>query len=387
MHKTFKAKAIRRFEELRDKSIVTIEQLKDEGGKVGGIYCTFAPRELIRASGVLPVGLCGKDAEPIRPAEHVLPANLCPLIKSSYGYAITNMCPYFDLCDFLVGETTCDGKKKMYELLQDEKQLFLMNLPPESDDASSLEYWKKEIFRFKYFLEEQTTSEISDSAVKRQVRLHNNMRRLLRSIIGHCAENPVPISGTDMLLVMETRNYAPDLQAYVAGLCELDDELAQAKYKGLSVADERAPKILLTGCPVGKGSDKVLRLLEESGAAVVCQENCTGMKTLYSAVEEDETDPYLAIASRYLKIPCSCMTPNTGRFSLLKRFIGEFHIQGVIDLTWHCCHTYNVESHLVGRLVEERYGLPFLHIETDYSNADTGQLKVRIEAFLEMVRE
>jgi benzoyl-CoA reductase/2-hydroxyglutaryl-CoA dehydratase subunit BcrC/BadD/HgdB len=120
------------FDSSRERSQLELEKAKDMGQKVVGLYCTFVPKELVRAAGAIPVALCGKDHIPIRDAETILPTNLCPLIKSSYGQAITDTCPYFYVSDFLIGETTCDGKKKMFELLGELKPLFLMHLPNSS---------------------------------------------------------------------------------------------------------------------------------------------------------------------------------------------------------------------------------------------------------------
>ncbi|MCF6290987.1 MAG: 2-hydroxyacyl-CoA dehydratase family protein [Desulfobacterales bacterium] len=117
------------FDRVSEQCLLDLEERKEMGKKVIGVYCTFAPTELIRAAGAIPIGLCGKDQTPIYEAEKVLPANLCPLIKSSYGYAASDTCPFFSASDILIGETTCDGKKKMFELLQRIKPLFLMQLP------------------------------------------------------------------------------------------------------------------------------------------------------------------------------------------------------------------------------------------------------------------
>ncbi len=377
-------KNISLFERLRENSQLEFEKMKEAGIKVVGLYCIFAPKELVRASGAIPVGLCGKNQSPLSDAETVLPVNLCPLIKSSFGYAITDTCDYFGFSDFLIGETTCDGKKKMFELLKRIKPLFLMHLPPTSDGDRSLNYWVEEIVRLKDFLETQTGTKITEKELKHQIKLHNNKRILLKEIVSLCTEYPVPISGLDMMLVMECKGFSAELEDYVNALQELAHELKVIKRKGRSVCSPEAPRILLTGCPIGKGSEKVLRLIEECGGIVTCQENCTGIKSFDRLVDEDG-DPYRSIASRYLKIPCSCMTPNQGRIDLLGRLVEDFKIQGVVDLTWHCCHTYNVESYLIKEFLEKEYQIPLLHIETDYSLTDTGQLKTRIEAFLEML--
>ncbi len=139
--------------------------------------------------------------------------------------------------------------------------------------------------------------------------------------------------------------------------------------RGESRFTEKTSRILLTGTPVGLGSDKVVRLIEECGANVVCMENCSGYKKFFTVSENG--DPLRAIAEQYLKIPCSCMSPNPGRIELLGRLIEEFRVDGVVDLTWQACHTYNIESHGIKQLIEEEHGLPFLQIETDYSESDT----------------
>ncbi len=79
------------------------------------------------------------------------------------------------------------------------------------------------------------------------------------------------------------------------------------------------------------------------------------------------------------------MSPNRGRFELVERLAREFHADGVVDLTWQGCHTYNVESYSLKKHLQAKGALPFLQIETDYSESDTEQLKLRIEAFLEML--
>ncbi len=368
-----------------ERFLLEVSELQDHGKKVAGAYCLFAPVELIRAAGAIPVSLCGKKEAPIAHAERVLPANLCPLIKSSYGYAITDTCPYFAASDFLIGETTCDGKKKMFEFLGRIKPLHLMLLPQAADEEDALEFWLSEIMRLKQFLEEQTGQSIEAEELRSQIKIHNKIRKIIRKISRFQASESIPISGLDMMTVMETKSFCVYPDTYIELLQRFSSELQDIFESGFSAFPPDAPRILLTGCPAGKGSEKVLRIIEECGAAIVCQENCTGIKGLDLFVEEQE-DPFLALARRYLHIPCSCMSPNSGRLNLLDSLIDEFRIDGVVDLTWQCCHTYNIESRVVGEMVEQQRGLPFLHIETDYSNSDVEQLRTRIEAFLEIVK-
>lgn len=372
------------FENAGDRFLLDISQLEDTGIKVAGVYCLLAPVELIRAAGATPLSLCGKKQKPIADAERVLPPSLCPLIKSSYGYAITETCPYFSASDFLIAETTCDGKKKMYELLGRVKPLHLMHLPYSPNEPHALEFWRREIIRLGSFVEEFTGRKTDMDRLRFQIGMHNNMRKLIGRISRFQAAEPAPISGLDMMTVMESKSFWVHPDKYLDLLRKFISQMEAIAQSGFSPFAVDAPRILLTGCPIGRGSEKVLRLTEECGGAVVCMENCTGIKGLDLLVDEEESDPFLALARRYLQIPCSCMTPNSGRLNLLDRLIDEYKIDGVIDLTLQYCHTYNIESRIVGEFVENGRELPFLHIETDYSDSDVERLRTRIDAFLEM---
>ena len=373
------------FDRLAERCLLDLAEFKEAGGIVAGAYCLFAPTELIRAAGAVPVSLCGTTQDPIAEAEKVLPVSLCPLIKSSYGYAATDTCPFFAASDFLIGETTCDGKKKMFELMGRLKPLHLMHLPYTAEQGSAVAHWHAEILRLREFLEARTGVAVTPAALNRQIAIHNRVKRLLRRFVATGASRCVPIAGLDAMVVMDGRNFSVDLEAYADLLERLIAELEALKNAGQSVCRPDAPRILLTGTPIGKGSDKVLRIIEACGGIVVCQENCGGVKNLELLVEEDAENPFMALAKTTLRTPCSCMSPNRDRLGLLGRLVKDFKVQGVVDLTWQFCHTYNVESYLVKEFLEAEHGLPVLHIETNYSPSDTEQLKTRIEAFLEMI--
>lgn len=380
-----KPESLAYFDRFSELSLADLDAAQQKGIKIAGFYCIFVPTELIRAAGAIPVALCGKKQEPISKAEEILPVNLCPLIKSSYGYALTETCPFFNYSDFIIGETTCDGKKKMFELLGHIKPLHLMHLPYTMDQPHALTFWHEEILRLKSFLEYQTGQSVRPEELRFRIREQNEIRRLFQDITSFHGHNGAPVSGLDMLPVLESKAFCVDPSEYTRHLRELTVELSALRDKGYTACNTGAPRILLTGTPAGRGSDKVLRLIEGAGGVIVCQENCTGIKNVYDLVDEEEPDPYMALARRYLSLPCSCMSPNPGRADRIGGLIEELNIQGVVDLSWQCCHTYNVEAYSIRKLVEDRFGLPVLHIETDYSNSDIEQLKTRVEAFLETV--
>lgn len=374
------------FDGLVGAGAIKVKEEKAAGRKAVGTYCAYSPFELIEAADAIALCLCGTKEKPIPEAEKSLPRNLCPLIKSSYGFAVTDTCPFFYFSDFLIAETTCDGKKKMYELMSRIKPMVILELPQKPEDEDARQHWLAEIKKTKAALEENLGVEITEEKLRKAIKVMNEERKILKELYAYGKAPQSPISGLDIHTVLVAKGFQVDRQDYIQKVKDLMAELDQRIAEGKFVNKASAPRILVTGCPTGNGSEKVLRLVEEAGGLVVCQESCNGYRPLDLLVDE-EKDPLEAIAEKYLQIPCSCMTPNNGRLELIEKLIKEYQVDGVIDLTWVACHTYNIESFRVKELVKDKLELPFLHLESDYGESDLQQLKVRIDAFLEMMNK
>ena len=343
---------------------------KARGRKIVSMFCEYTPREVILAAGAVPVCACGGSHETARAGERDLPVGLCPLIKSSYGFALEKANPLFEMSDLVVAETTCDGKKKMFELLADHKPLFILDLPQKPEDEGGLRRWKGEIESLIRRLEDLTGNRVTEDALREAIRLMNRERKLRRGVARLAGRG---LTGNEVLAAKSLISGIPeDLAAYERILAEAAD---------LAPEPDVRPRVLLTGVPIVHGAEKVMEILESAGAIVVAQESCTGLKPIDEDVAETG-DPVDAIARKYFKLPCSCMTPNSGRLDLLDRLVEEFKPEGVVDLIWHSCLTYDVESEVVRRHMEKRHGLPFLKIVTDYSPSDAQQIRLRVEAFL-----
>jgi len=368
----------------RESAIADLQKLKDAGTKIIGAYCLFAPVEVIAAAGAVPVSLCGMTQEPIAHAEKHLPRNLCPLIKSSYGYAVTGTCPYFYYSDLVVGETTCDGKKKMFELLEKIAPVHVMRLPQANDRLEDVQAWKQEIIRLKERIEKQFGLVITDDALREAIKEKNEERRVYREFYGLSKLVPPPLWGSQVHRVLHGSGYAFDKKAQLAKVKSLIAEIQSACEDGELSTPAGRPRILITGCPIGGATEKIITIIEESGGIIVCYENCGGAKDREFPVDET-IDPYEALAQKYIRLACSCMSPNNARMELLSRLIDEYAVQGVIDVVLHACHTYNMETWRVKELAQQDKGIHYLNLETDYSPGDEGQLRTRISAFIEML--
>ena len=370
------------FAEQRKNSFLAVKELKDKGVPVVGSYCTYFPQELAMAMGAASVSLGSTSDETIAEAEKELPKNLCPLIKSSYGFARTDKCPFFYFSDVVVGETTCDGKKKMYEYMAEFKETYLMELPnTQREDALVL--WRNEMIRFKEYLEKHFETTITEDDIRKAIKVNNEARLALRKLYGVMKHDPAPITGYDLFKVLYGSTFKLD-RSLIAGEVNALVEKIEKEYKEGKMQPKK-PRILVTGCPLGGATEKVIRAIEDNGGIVVTYENCTGAKAIDKMVDEDDPDVYGALARRYLDIGCSVMTPNPNRLELLGRLIDEYKVDGVVEMTLQACHTYNVESFGIRKFVNEEKKLPYISVETDYSQADIGQLNTRITAFIEML--
>jgi len=357
---------------------------KKDGGKFIGTFCVYVPEEIAIALGVMLVALCAGTAFSIPYAERVFPRDICPLIKSTLGLAFSRTCPYAPIKDMAVGETTCDAKKKAWDVLAKKANFHIMEVPQKKGNADK-ELWYGEVVNFKGRLEELTGNKLETGSLSRAIKLMNRKRSALSTLYSFRKADAPPISGTDSLVVMQAA-LNDDAERFCGKLGELNEELEERVLRGTTVADGEAKRIMVAGCPSVMGNWKIHHLIESSGAIVVCDETCTGTRYFENLVPEEDgaLDVQLrAIADRYMQIDCSCFSPNDERISKVLRLAKEYKVSGVVQYVLQYCHGYNIEAINIASALK-REGIPTIKIETDYSEEDTGQLKTRIEAFLEM---
>lgn len=369
----------------RKEGFMRIMDFKKNGGKVAGCLCTYTPQEILDAGGIANVGLCGTSAETIPDAEKVLPKNLCPLIKSTYGFAMTEKCPYTYFSDIIIGETTCDGKKKMYELLSEIKDVHVMHLPQGKGRNYVNDNWYEECNILKDTLEKKLGVEITENGLRDAAKKRNELRRLTIELYQLQKHIPPVMKGTDIMLAMQKGTFALNVETQIETIKALIKESKEAYFeRGERPVSKKDKRILITGCPTGGVIQKVGMVIENNGGVIVCKDDCAGERTNSQMIDENSDDIMRAIADRYLEINCSVFTPNDERIQNTLRMAEEYQVDGVVELVLQACHTFNVESYKVAKAVEDM-GIPYLKLETDYSSSDSGQIETRIAAFIEML--
>lgn len=356
-----------------------------KGGKVFGTFCVYVPDEIVFAADAIATGLCGGSQFWVPGGEKVLPTNTCPLIKASVGARIDRTCPFFRIADMYVGETTCDGKKKAWEILAEDVPVHVMNLP-QMKRVKDVQAWAEEIETFKNIVEEFTGNKVTADKLAESIKLINNKRKALERLYDLRKNETLPISGCDALLISQIAFY-DDPARFTQMTNKLCDELEKRVADGVSVVPAGTKRIMLTGTPLAIPNWKLHNIVETSGAAVVCEEMCTGTRYFEKLVDESGTtleEQYQALANRYMNINCACFTPNSGRIDDILRLAKEYKVDGIIDVNLKFCNLYDTEGYFVERAMKEA-GIPVLGIETDYTDSDAQQLRTRVSAFIEML--
>ncbi len=366
--------------------IAEINQLRADKKPAVGTFCIFVPEEIIVGAGGACYGLCGGSNATIADTETELPRNICPLIKSAHGFKFQRTCGYTQFSDFIYGETTCEAKKKTREILDKHHPVHVMNIPHMKREKD-LKMWKEEIEDFKSHVEEVTGKKLSLEEMKEGTKIVNEKRKALQRLDALRGINPdvIPISAKDGLLITQI-GFMDDPLRYTQKVNELCDELDKRIEENNSVFEKDTPRLMILGTPFAPPNWKLHGAVKTTGGAIINEESCIGHRYYKDNVDldsvEDEDTMMDRLLQRYTQVDCACFTPNTQRIDKILQMYKDRKADGVIYYTLSFCHTYNVESFLVSEALEKE-GIPCLIIESDYSPEDVGQIKTRVEAFLE----
>lgn len=363
------------------KRIEELYKFKKNSGKIIGTFCIYVPDEIALAVGVLPIPLCGGSGFSVTYADKMLPRDICPLIRSTFGMAFSNTCPYKKLKDFAIGETTCDAKKKAWDLFG-----FKVLEVPQKKNQIDKELWLKEVYYFKELMENLSGEKITSENLKPAIKIVNDKRRILQRIDEFRRLPDPPINGLDALLISQLA-LGMDIRKFIEIGQILVDELRERTNKNISAYDRKGKRILIAGSPSPLGNAKVHYIVESLGLRIVADESCTGLRYFSNLVDETETDlneMLKAISDRYFSIDCACFSPNKERIANILSTVKKYNIDAVVQNILQYCHGYNIEAKIV-ELELKKIGISSIKIETDYSEEDTEQIRTRIEAFAEML--
>ncbi len=384
-------KSLNYFLELADyfgKRSNEILEFKSRGGKVVGTFCDFVPNEVIKAAGAVPIQLSCGFCEAVSPANDLLSdAGLCPLMRSTLGTKMTESSSYFEAADLIVNPTPCDAKLKMGEIMQDFVPVVTMNVPRIKDSYSARKQWIEEVMNLRDKVEGLVGRKIKKKDLRSAIETYQAAQNVWRKFWDIRKRGNVVWGRQALLLSWLT--YIDDIQRWTKNMMKLNQELENRLKAKDFVCGDDTPRVMLAGSPIIWPNWKIPNLIEESGAYIACDELCSGMRVLWDLTVVDEwTEKGMidALADKYfLPCTCPCFSPNLEREENMLRRIQEYGVDGVIFHVLKGCHLNSMDAAKTSVFLRKN-NIPMLKIESEYDEGDREQLRIRIEAFLEMIQ-
>jgi benzoyl-CoA reductase/2-hydroxyglutaryl-CoA dehydratase subunit BcrC/BadD/HgdB len=365
---------------------VKLETMKKDGIKIVGYFPgNYVPEELIYASGAVPICFAnGGDSQSAEAGLAEVPHLICPFARAQIGERILGRNPYYGMLDMFVAPITCQHLRKVAEIweYQGGLEILKLGIPQQHENDFEVAYYADRLKVMKQRLETLTGNEITREKLEESIRLFNRMKALFKEISLTRRLHPSLISAMDFVKL----NHASFLADPVF-MVEMLGGMYRELNRQQSDDESKAPRILLIGPNISDGDYKVLELVESAGGETVVEEICEGIRYYWNEIGT-EGDLYESLTKGYLldRVPCAYMSYSTRkRFEFVQELIKDFNVAGVIWYELLCCETYDSEAFYFGKRLQEQ-NIPFLILESDYGAAPTGQLKIRIEAFIEILK-
>ncbi len=355
-----------------------IMEWRGSGRKVFGWLCTYVPEEIMHAAGILPVRIVGYSREvDLDDGNAYMYVNNCSFARSCLQMGLRGE---YDFLDGAVGGSTCDGARRLFDLWRSYiKTPFhhVLTVPRKYTERAHALYYQ-EVLDFKRHLEEHLNTKITDEALYKSVQLYNESRELLRRLYELRERGKPPISGAETMEVSNASFRMPK-EVFNNWLTELLSELKSSDrfYSG-------RVRLMLVGSVLTNA--EFVKFIEEQGGLVVTDELCTSTRYWGDLVTFEGTNsPLEAISRRYLNnFPCARMFPSEERFNRIVKAALDFRVDGVISETIRYCVPYAHDLPLLEKRLGE-HGIPMLALDVEYGTSGSGQIKTRVQAFIEMV--
>jgi len=381
--------AAKPFFDVLENTYVKLSDIQDtEDRKSIGTLCVMVPAELIYAAGARPVRLCSGSYTAYSIGDDYIPRDACPLVKAVVGFGKIRALPAFDNCSLLIAPVTCDCKKKLAGVIDTVKNTVPLHIPPLKKEDADTAVFLKELYRLIPILEKETGKQVTAKSLAEGINMVGYAQREMSEFMQYRRHAPALMSGTQVMAVMNAYAYMSADQ-WAKQMHRLNAEMKLRLEQGHFVSRKNQPRILVTGSPIAFPNLKIPLLIEEMGGVLAADETCMGERGLsdpVSVIDAGFDGMMRALAFRYTK-PCTCpvFVDNSQRIYRIKQLIKDNHIQGVIYHVLRGCLIYDYEY----QLVEEAMGemdIPIIRVESDYNEEDVEQLRVRIEAFIELIK-
>lgn len=356
-----------------------IQDWKQQGKKVVGFMCTYVPEEILYAADILPVRLRAPNCVETTFADVYLSHLNCTFMRSCLEFTLQDK---YKFLDGLVFTNSCDHVRRVYDILReirptDFSLLYLISVPHKVDD-DLIAWFRDELDRFKESVEKTFGVKITDASLRNAIDVYNETRSLLGKLYDlRKGKNP-PLTGAETLSVILSGFSLPKSK-YNELLRQLLDELGERE----GISGYRA-RLMIAGSG-GCDNPAYLQVMEDLGGLIVTDSLCFGSRYFWEPVEVGD-DLLLSLAKAYLNRPsCPRMVDNVGeRSDYIKQMVNDFNVDGVVFQRIRYCDLWGGQLlHLEKEMKE--LSIPMLSIDREYSLGAVGQLRTRVQAFLERI--
>jgi benzoyl-CoA reductase/2-hydroxyglutaryl-CoA dehydratase subunit BcrC/BadD/HgdB len=360
---------------------------RDLGVPTVGTYCVMAPQELIYAAGAQPVKLCSGHYTAFSIGDDVVARDACPLVKAIAGFKHMGTLPLYENCSLMVVPITCDCKKRIAGLLQELCPTHLLSVPATKEDED-VEHFVEELYRLARRVSMVTGQPITYASLADAFNRTGYAQHELSRFLKLKRSAPSLLYGTHAMAIMNAASYL-SAESWGRSMHDLNSALERRAAANEGVTRKDLPRIMLTGSPIVFPNLKLPLLIEEAGGIVVADETCMGERGMSDpvvSVDMSFDGLMRALAIRALR-PCPCPTfaDNTQRIYRLRQMVRDYRVEGVIYHVLRGCLVYDYEYRLMEEELE-RLNIPVIRIESDYTDEDAEQIRIRTEAFVEMIK-
>ncbi len=371
------SKAFKQFVEVSGSVInPEIEKWKAQGGKILGYFCSAMPGELATAAGILPFRLRATGSTSTELSDSFFSSINCTFPRHAFNMALKGD---YDFIDGIVFFNSCDHIRRVYDhWIRQLKTPFVKILSlPKKAEQPQIEWFRDELATLREDMQDHFNADITDEGLNKAIKLHNETRRLLRGLYELRKGDAPPVTGAQMLAVTVASTAMP-IETYNRLLKEFIDDLGRAEGNG----DYRARLMILGG---ELDNPAYIEAIEDLGALVVTDSLCFGSRILWKDVDEDTDDPLMALSKYYVADRPSCarvFTEYENRAEYVRSMIKDFNVDGAIFERLTFCEVWGFEQYSMTNDFKE-WDIPLLCMDREYTLAGVGQLRTRVQAFLE----
>lgn len=373
-------RAIQFLAEIVESPYSWLKQWKTETDhKVIGCFPMYVPEEIIHAAGLLPVVLLEQE-QTITAADNYIQPYICSPVRGNLDLSLKGG---MDCLDGLVFPDICEPAQMISEVWKIHQSVpFFHNLmvPGNTAASYSLSRLTHEFSRMKTALEKFADRAITQQDLKNSIAIYNGNRRLLHRLYQFRRKYPELISAREVATVV------------ASSMLMLKEEHSQLLEQLLKNLEAKTPtsiegaRLVISGSFCDMPEVDILDLVEDLGAMVVDDDLYVGRRYFQTLVNEQD-EPVAALAKRYIEdVPCPTKyNTNKDWSEYLLNLCRETKADGVVIILIKYCEPHALDYPRLKQCLAQA-NMPHLLIETDHSGS-TGQIRTRLQAFIEMLQE